>query len=74
MSPDHLRGMLLLDAALPDELPLDDLLPPEYDFTYDEWPETTEQLDRLSVYDATFALRGNELPIPVVYLLATPSN
>lgn len=74
MYPDQVIGMLLLDANFPDELSLEGLLPPEDLFTHDEWQDGAEQLDQLSVYEATSAMRGNEPDIPVTYLLATPSG
>ena len=74
MYPDQVVGMLLLDAAFPDEVSLEHLFPPEERFTHDEWMEGEEGLDQLSVYEATYAMRGNEPDIPVTYLLATPST
>jgi pimeloyl-ACP methyl ester carboxylesterase len=74
MYPDQVSGMLLLDANFPDELSLETLFPPEERFTHDEWKDGAEQLDQLSVYEATYAMRGNEPAIPVTYLLATPST
>lgn len=74
MYPDQVVGMLLLDAAFPDEVSLEHLFPPEERFTHDEWMEGEEELDQLSVYEATYAMRGNEPAIPVTYLLATPST
>lgn len=65
MFPDQVIGMDLLDANVPDELALEALVPPEDQFTHDEWPEGEEQLDQLSVYEATYAMRGNEPAIPV---------
>lgn len=72
--PDQVLGVLLLDAGFPDEFPLEAVFPPEERLTHDEWKEGREQIDELSVYEVTNAIRSNEPAIPVTYLLATPSN
>jgi pimeloyl-ACP methyl ester carboxylesterase len=74
MYPDQVAGMLPLDAAFPDELPLEALFPAEERLTHHEWRDGEEGLDQLPVYAATYAMRGNEPAIPVTYLLATPST
>lgn len=72
--PDQVAGMLLLDAGFPDELTLEQFYPADEQLTHDDWTENAEQIDMLSVYETTMAMRGNEPDIPVTYLLATPSN
>ena len=72
--PDQVAGMLLLDAGFPDELTLEQFYPADEQLTHDDWTDNAEQIDMLSVYETTMAMRGNEPDIPVTYLLATPSN
>jgi pimeloyl-ACP methyl ester carboxylesterase len=70
--PDQVEGMLLLDAAFPDELALERFFPTEDKLENVDWSESEEKLDQFAVYEETTALRGGEPDIPVTYLRATP--
>ncbi len=72
--PKDVVGMVLLDAAFPDELDLERYIPKGERMTHDEWPQLPEQIDPLGVYEDGHALIGTEPAIPVTYLLAMPST
>jgi pimeloyl-ACP methyl ester carboxylesterase len=72
--PKEVTGMVLLDAAFPDEVDLERYFPKDERMTHDEWPQLPEQIDPLGVYEDGHALIGKEPAIPVTYLLAMPST
>ena len=72
--PKEIVGMVLLDAAFPDEVDLERYIPQDERMTHDEWPQLPEQIDPLGVYEDGHALIGKEPAIPVTYLLAIPST
>ena len=69
---DDVKGMVLLDAAFPGELPLERYWPKDERLTHGMWKESAEKVDELSVYQ--LASRLKQPKIPVTYLLATPST
>ena len=72
--PKEVTGMVLLDAAFPDELALERLFPKDERLTHDEWQDMEEQIDELGAYQEAYALIGKEPAIPVTYLRATQSD
>jgi pimeloyl-ACP methyl ester carboxylesterase len=72
--PKEVVGMVLLDAAFPDELNLERYFPANDRMTHDEWPTLPEKIDPLAVYQDSHALIGKEPAIPMTYLLAKPSS
>lgn len=70
--PDEVVGMVLLDAAVPDELELETLLPEDMRLNHEEDRESNEKLDHFAVYEEAHAVEAPD--IPVTYLLATPSE
>jgi pimeloyl-ACP methyl ester carboxylesterase len=72
--PKEVTGMLLLDAAFPDEFALERLFPEDERLTHDEWQDMEEQIDELGAYQEAYALIGKEPAIPVTYLRATQSD
>ena len=72
--PKEVTGMLLLDAAFPDELDLERYFPKDERATHDEWQDMEEQIDELGAYQDAYALIGKEPAIPVTYLRATQSE
>lgn len=72
--PDKVEGMLLLDAAFPDELALERFFPADDNLATVDWSESEEKLDQYLVYEETMALRGGEPDIPVTYLRAVPET
>jgi pimeloyl-ACP methyl ester carboxylesterase len=72
--PDEVEGMVLLDAAFPDELGLEKYFPAEERFKNEAWEEEAEKLDQYDVYRYAQQFIGKEPDIPVTYLLATPSG
>jgi len=72
--PREVAGMVLLDAAFPDEVDLERYFPKHERMTHDEWPTLPEKIDPLAVYEDGHALIGKEPAIPVTYLLAWPST
>jgi pimeloyl-ACP methyl ester carboxylesterase len=71
---DEVDGMLLLDAAFPDELTLERFFPVEDRLENVDWSESEEKLNQFLVYEETMAMRGNEPEIPVTYLRAIPET
>lgn len=72
--PKDVKGMLLLDAAFPDELSLEPLIPAKDRFTHAQWREGAEKIDQLDVYQYANARASRRPAIPVTYLLATPET
>lgn len=72
--PDEVVGMVLLDAAFPDELSLEHLWPADERWTHEEFVGTNEELDQLAAFEEASAFIGREPTIPVTYLLAEPST
>ena len=68
--PDEVVGMVLLDAAFPGELALEQLFPEEDRLTHEEYFEEDEKFDQLAAYEEA---AGLPMPaVPVTYLLAMP--
>ena len=72
--PKEVTGMVLLDAAFPDEFALERLFPKDERLTHDQWQDMEEQIDELGAYQEAYALIGKEPAIPVTYLRATQSD
>jgi pimeloyl-ACP methyl ester carboxylesterase len=70
--PDEVKGMVLLDAAFPQELGLERYFPPDQRLTHAEFKADREKLDQLDVYEQAQHLDPPR--IPVTYLLAVPST
>ena len=70
--PREVKGMVLLDAGFPTELPLEELFPPDERLTHDQWNEGAEKIDELDTYELAYKLLPKQAKIPVTYLLALP--
>jgi pimeloyl-ACP methyl ester carboxylesterase len=71
--PEEVVGMVLLDAAFPQEITLEHYWPKEERLKYEDWGVYEEKIDQYDVY--MYALHAGKAPeIPLTYLLATPST
>ena len=69
--PDQVSGLVLLDAIIPDELSLDQYLPPEATFQYFSEDDKCCTTERVSGFDLINGLQqyiGNEPDVPMIYL------
>jgi pimeloyl-ACP methyl ester carboxylesterase len=72
--PDEVVGLVLLDSMIPDQLPLEDMYPPEERmdaFVDDDACCTSERIAHFDVLEAAAAYIGQEPDIPVVYLASS---
>ena len=69
--PDQVSGLVLLDAIIPDELSLDQYLPPEATFQYfseDDKCCTTERVSGFDLINGPQQYIGNEPDVPMIFL------
>jgi pimeloyl-ACP methyl ester carboxylesterase len=75
--PDEVVGMVLLDAAFPDELRLEHLFEPKDRLKASSAGDERDSLERISaykVYEAAQRYTGKEPAIPVTYLSSIPEG
>ena len=67
--PDDIRGMVLLDPALPGDLRVDRLLRADERIRPDDWKHQTEQLDQLVTFRQALRLVGKEPQVPLAFFV-----
>lgn len=75
--PDDVVGMVLLDSPFPDQLSLEQMIPPgdRYKaFSAEDENETLERISHYKVFEASQPYIGQEPAIPVTYLSSIPES